>query len=95
MSLLYLGVNHANAHDGAIAGGHHMMSYGGGYGFVGYFAMIIFWLGVVGIIIYLVAHLSSQKNNANSDSAINILKERYAKGEINKDEFEAKKKDLK
>lgn len=47
--------------------------------------MLIFW----GVIIYGVVMFVRQKNNP-----IDILKGRYAKGEITKDQFEAMKKDL-
>jgi uncharacterized membrane protein len=38
--------------------------------------------------------LISQGKESRSDSALEILRQRYARGEINKEEFEAKKKDL-
>ncbi len=52
---------------------------------------------VLVVIIWLVIKVSSQNNNYNQrvgKSALDILKERYAAGEINKTEFEEKKKDL-
>jgi putative membrane protein len=36
----------------------------------------------------------SQGKEARSDSALEILRHRYARGEINKEEFEAKRRDL-
>lgn len=42
---------------------------------------------------WLIRQTNGLPNN-NGNKAIDILKERYAKGEINKEEFKAKKKDL-
>jgi putative membrane protein len=56
--------------------------------------MFLFWvLFIVGLVVgirWLIGKGKEQKQ----DSAIEILRQRYARGEINKDEFEAKKKDL-
>jgi putative membrane protein len=56
--------------------------------------MFLFWaLVIVGLIVGIRWLLGKGKEE-KSDSAIEILRQRYARGEINKDEFEAKKKDL-
>ncbi len=55
--------------------------------------MMVFWVLFIVLIIWLVSEIGGR--NSQSDSkAFDILKERYAKGEISKEEFEAKKKDL-
>ncbi len=38
--------------------------------------------------------LISQGKEPRSDSALEILRQRYARGEINKEEFEAKKREI-
>jgi putative membrane protein len=38
--------------------------------------------------------LASQSRESRSDRALEILRERYARGEIGREEFEAKKRDL-
>jgi putative membrane protein len=67
----------------------------GGYGFGGIF-MVIFWIVVVIGIVFLIRWLvqSTRGGAGSAESALEILKRRYAKGEINKKEFEQKKKDL-
>ena len=63
--------------------------------------MGIFWIVVLGLIIWAVVaamrgtgHDGGHVFPGASESALEILKKRYAKGEINKAEFEEKKKDL-
>ena len=56
--------------------------------------MLLFWLIVIVGIVLFVKWVSGQSSSQKGTSALDILKERYAKGEINKEEFEAKKKDL-
>jgi len=61
--------------------------------------MIVFVVLTILIIVWLVQYLggsasSSSRNHVQEKTALEILHERYAKGEIKKDEFEEKKKDL-
>ena len=67
--------------------GNMMGFFGGGI------RMIVFWALIIGIIVWLVREVGG-KNSHSSSHALDVLKERYAKGEINKEEFESKKKDL-
>ena len=70
-----------------------------GMGWFGMIFMMIFWVLVIVALVFLIKWLiqttSSRKASEQTGSgAIDILKERYARGEIDKAEFESKKKDL-
>ena len=71
----------------------HMMHYGFGYG--GAFMWIIF-LVVIGVLIYFIVQAQKMKSRTptQNESHLDILKKRYAKGEIAKEEYERMKKDL-
>jgi putative membrane protein len=68
--------------------------YGWGMGF-GWIFMVLFWALVILGIVYLLKLISgSSRKEGRSETALDILKKRYASGEISKDEFEEKKKDI-
>jgi putative membrane protein len=75
------------------------MMYGWGMGWFGGIFSLIFWIllivGMVFLIRWLI-HMSKghPAPGPSGSRAMEILKERYARGEIEKDEFEEKKKDL-
>jgi len=69
----------------------------GFFGIFGFIFMIVFWVLVIWLIVALVRKLSYHDapwQQTEKKTPLAILKERYAKGEINKEEFEEKKKDL-
>jgi putative membrane protein len=76
--------------------------YGPGYWGFGYcpfdmFFRIIFWVLVVFGIGYLIKTFSKEpprESGKKQDEAMDILRKRYASGEINAEEFAQKKKDL-
>jgi len=71
-------------------------SYGGwGMGF-GMVFMLLFWVLVILGIAALIRWMTTQSPNRNSrdKSALEILQERYARGEIDREEYEQKKRDL-
>jgi putative membrane protein len=65
------------------------------YGWVGPIIMIVFWALVVTAIVFFIRYLVRESRHSKRDApSLEILKTRYAKGEISKEEFEDKKKDL-
>lgn len=73
--------------------------YGTGWGYMGvwgWFFMVVFWVLIIIGIVALVRGASGngERHHRGENSALDILKERYAKGEMTRKEFEEKKKDL-
>ncbi|HLM84107.1 MAG TPA: SHOCT domain-containing protein [Candidatus Bathyarchaeia archaeon] len=81
----------------------HMFGYGYGHNFglfgFGWLIMFLVWLliilGVIVLVKWLVGHDHWEREARKSgNTPLEMLKERYAKGEIGKEEFEQKRKDL-
>jgi putative membrane protein len=70
-----------------------MMHRGYGTGYFGGMFMWIITLVLVILVIYLVSK-SVATTKETGETALDILKKRYARGEISKEEFEEKKRDL-
>ena len=74
-----------------------MMNFGfGAMGGFSWIFMILWWALIIAGIVAIIKWLMSQsdRNHGRDKSPLEILKERYAKGEIDKREFEERKKDL-
>jgi len=57
--------------------------------------MLVFWgLVTVGIVLAIRWLMHQGKEARATDAALDILRQRYARGDISKEEFEAKKRDL-
>jgi putative membrane protein len=56
--------------------------------------MLVFWGLIIGGLVLGIRWLITQGRASRSDTALDILRQRYARGEIDKEEFEARKRDL-
>ena len=70
-----------------------MDGYGMGYG-IGILGLIFSILVIIGLVLLIRYLWESGGARREQESALEILKKRYARGEISKEEFEEKKKDL-
>ncbi len=78
--------------------GPGMMGWGGGW--FGSIFMIIFWVVLIVALVALTRWLlasgrdKGDDGKASRDEALDILRKRYARGELDKEEFEQRKRDL-
>ncbi len=72
----------------------HMGYYGWGWGMG--IGMLLFWALLIAAVVLLVRYTAGGGgvDRGREKSALDILKERYARGEIEREEFEQKKRDL-
>ena len=72
-----------------------MGSYGGGMGLLGWLAMGLFWLILLGVIVWLVTRLlpagSGGTTSPTGESPLEILDRRLASGEIDLDTWRAQR----
>ena len=69
------------------------LSEGGGIWMaVGWVFMVLFWAGIVGLAVWGVTRFARHSHHENG--AFAIARERYARGEISKEEFDQIKRDL-
>ena len=73
---------------------HPMWWMGGAWGIGMMFMMFLFWALIIAAVVLGIRWLAGQGRESRPDSALEILRQRYARGEIDKEEFESRKKDL-
>ncbi len=75
-------------------GGHPMWWMGGAWGIGMMLFVLLFWGLVIAGIVLGIRWLVRQGRDSRPDQALERLRQRYVRGEIGKEEFEAKRKDL-
>ena len=77
--------------------GWMMSGWGMGYGFFGWLMMPLFLILIIGAVVLGARWLMNegkQEISRKDETPLDILKKRYASGEIDKEEFETMKRDL-
>ncbi|MBM7570562.1 SHOCT domain-containing protein [Aquibacillus albus] len=57
------------------------MMFGGGI------FMLLFWGLIIALVVYLVRNSSRKNSSNNTDKAVDLLRQRYAQGEISSEEY--------
>ena len=77
-----------------------MMGFGFGFGLLGLLLMVLFWGGLILLAVLLVRALfrgnrgSLNTASGHTETAREILDQRYARGELTREQYELMKKDL-
>lgn len=74
--------------------GWPMMGFGGIGMIFGFIFFVAILIGVIFLIVWLVRRPGYNINDKTSTRSLEILKERYAKGELTKEQYEIMKKEL-
>ena len=71
---------------------------GGGWMAFGWFTMLLFWafviVGIIALVRWATTRTASSGSHAQAETPLEILKRRYASGEITKEQYEAMKRDV-
>jgi putative membrane protein len=68
-----------------------MMSYFGGFGWMGllgWSTMLLFWIGVILLAVWIVRTVVGRDRRSEADIAKDVLQRRYAAGEISEAEYQ-------
>lgn len=60
-----------------------------GFGWFGMLFMILFWIGIIWLIVWIIQQITK-----NKESSLDIVEKRFAHGEINKKQYLEMKKTL-
>lgn len=66
-------------------------SVGAGPWFIGWLFPLLFWGGIFYLFFLLIKQIFSRGQSNESDAALEIVRQRYASGEIDQQEFNARK----
>ncbi len=76
-----------------------MMGSGYDNGMMGgmWFFSLLFWILIIAGVVFIVRWLTERNRDISppTESALDVLKKRYARGEIDRDTFEQMKRDIK
>lgn len=78
----------------------HMADWGWGWGIAGMLMMVVFWGAVLLFLFYAFRSVtarderSTTNRHSDEDRALTVLRERYARGDIDREEFEARRRVL-
>ena len=75
-------------------GTHPMWWMWGAWGIGMMLIMLLFWGAVIVAVVFGIRWLLRQGREQRSDSALEILRQRYARGDLTKDDFDRMKKEL-
>ena len=89
IALLLIGVISNLAADVGFSCFTGLYPFGGGLGVFGVILRLAFWAALIWLVMSFF-----RKSKKNKPTSVEILKRRYAKGEISKEEFEQMKEDL-